>query len=180
MQMLGKWSPYSLEVFDDIFSPPGDKANIGIRPGLPVTANWSNKAITQTASKNFSLIYKLSSPFCFRFCYSKFKEIFSRNFYWRAISAKQNKIPPRLEASTVCTINVQKKMISITEECFMPSMLWFPISKQANVWLVPGSEELELQDTQQATRSEHSQIISAPFNYLFIHLINTYYWWCTW
>jgi len=44
------------------FSPPGDKDNIGIRPGLPVTVNWSNKAITQTASKNLFQVLLFKIP----------------------------------------------------------------------------------------------------------------------
>lgn len=116
LQMLGNYLHISYRFFKWHFSSPGEKANIGIRPGLPVTVNWSKKAITQTASKNFSLIYNYPLPFVSGSVIQNSKEVFFQETFSEEqfLQKKQN----LTTSSTVCTKgNVQKKMLRKKKKC---------------------------------------------------------------
>lgn len=106
-----------------------EKANIGIRPGLPVTVNWSKKEITQTASKNFSLIYNYPLPFVSGSVIQNSKEVFFQEAFSEEKFLQKNKIPPRLALCALKEMS-RKKMLNITEESFVPPGYDFPFQNK--------------------------------------------------
>ena len=117
LQMLGNYLHISYRFFKWHFSPPVEKANRGIRPGLPVTVNWSKKAITQTASKNFSLIYNYPLPFVSGSVVQNSKEVFFQETFSEEQFLQKNKIPPRLSLCALkemsgkkCSMSLKKAM----------------------------------------------------------------------